>query len=384
MIPLARVALVRLVRDRSNLFFVAVLPLMIVLLIGLSFGQAGDESTRVLVVGAADDAVADEVATLLADDGLDVGRSDDAAARAAVEAGEADAAVVVPEGTDAAAGATATVEVVMVADGDEQALVALVDGAVAAATGPVRAARALTTLGVEVDPGDLPDVADDVVALTRTVVDAPEEGSLEQEFQGLGQFDLGASSQLLLFVFLTALTASAGIVQARRWGIVDRVLAGPTGSSAVVGGLGLGQLTVALGQALLIVGVTAIAFDVNWGDPVAASAVVLTFSAVSALAGLLIGAVLDNEEQAGGLGPPIGIGLGALGGCMLPLEFFPDWLLPIAYATPHAWANTAFAEIVRRDGSVTDVLPELLVLVAFAVVLGTAATVVLRRRITRA
>ncbi len=335
MIPLARVALVRLVRDRSNLFFVAVLPLMIVLLIGLSFGQAGEESTRVLVVGDTGDPVADGVAALLEEDGLDVGRDGDTAARAAVEAGEADAAVVVPADTIGDGAGTATVEVVMVADGDEQALVALVDGAVAAATGPARAARALATLGVEVEPADLPAAAGDGVTLTTTVVDAPEEGSLEQEFQGLGQFDLGASSQLLLFVFLTALTASAGIVQARRWGIVDRVLAGPTGSSSVVGGLALGQLAVALGQALLIVGVTAIAFDVNWGDPVAASAVVLVFSAVSALAGLLIGSVLDNEEQAGGLGPPIGIGLGALGGCMLPLEFFPDWLLPVAYATPH-------------------------------------------------
>jgi ABC-2 type transport system permease protein len=50
--------------------------------------------------------------------------------------------------------------------------------------------------------GELPGIE---VAATEVAV----EGGLEQEFAGLGQFDLGASSQLFLFTFLTALAAAA-------------------------------------------------------------------------------------------------------------------------------------------------------------------------------
>ena len=59
---------------------------------------------------------------------------------------------------------------------------------------------------------------------------------------------------------------------------------------------------------------------------------------------------------------------------MVPLEIFPEGMRRIAHATPHAWALDAFAELVRRDGTLVDILPELGVVVAFAVViLGLAA-----------
>ena len=108
---------------------------------------------------------------------------------------------------------------------------------------------------------------------------------------------------------------------------------------------------------------------------------VLLFSAVAAAAGLLLGAVLKNEEQVGGIGVPLSLALAAVGGCMVPLELFPDALQALSRVTPHAWGNLAFAEIVRRDGGLVDVLPQLGVLLGFAVVLGGASAVVLRRRL---
>ena len=67
---------------------------------------------------------------------------------------------------------------------------------------------------------------------------------------------------------------------------------------------------------------------------------------------------------------------------MAPLEVFPDTIRTIAHITPHAWGNDAFSDLVRRDGAVADILRELGVLVASAVVLLTLATWRLRRAIT--
>jgi hypothetical protein len=75
------------------------------------------------------------------------------------------------------------------------------------------------------------------------------------------------------------------------------------------------------------------------------------------------------------MGVVLGLGLAALGGCMIPIEFFSDTMQRVAHLTPHAWAIDAFAVLVRQDGTIVDILPELGVL---AVVRGRAAH---RRRV---
>ena len=97
---------------------------------------------------------------------------------------------------------------------------------------------------------------------------------------------------------------------------------------------------------------------------------------------MLIGSVLNNDQQAQSVALLIGLGLAALGGSMVPLEVFPDTMRTIAHVTPHAWGNDAFDDLVSQGGGVGDILRELGVLAAFAVVLLALATWRLRKAIT--
>jgi ABC-2 type transport system permease protein len=128
---------------------------------------------------------------------------------------------------------------------------------------------------------------------------------------------------------------------------------------------------------------TLIVFGVDWGDPLGAIALLVGLSAVGAGAGMLMGATFSNDQQAGGVGVVIALGMAALGGAMLPLELFSPTMQRIAHITPHAWALDGFAELVRRGGGVVDILPELGVLAAYAVVLFALASWRLRVAITR-
>jgi ABC-2 type transport system permease protein len=67
---------------------------------------------------------------------------------------------------------------------------------------------------------------------------------------------------------------------------------------------------------------------------------------------------------------------------MLPLEFYGDGLRMISRFTPHAWANDAFAELVRRNGTIADVLPQLGALVCFAAVFLVLASWRMRQVLT--
>ncbi|HSO50522.1 MAG TPA: ABC transporter permease, partial [Acidimicrobiia bacterium] len=158
----------------------------------------------------------------------------------------------------------------------------------------------------------------------------------------------------------------------------------PTSTGVIVSGEGAGRWAVAMVQGLYIVAATLLLFRVNWGDPLGAALILVTFAAVGAGAGVLMGAVFKNDQQAGGIGVVLSLGLAALGGCMFPIELFSPTMQQVAHLTPHAWALDGFAELVRREGTVVDILPELGVLTAYAVVLLLLASWRLRVVLTRA
>jgi len=206
---------------------------------------------------------------------------------------------------------------------------------------------------------------------------------LSAELMAMGRFDLGATSQLVLFTFLTAMVGAVGLIQTRELGVAGRIRSTATPLATLLAGQALGRIAVAVFQAAYIVLATALPFGASWGDPVATAAVVVLFATVAGGAGMLVGTLARTEAQAGGLGIGLGLGFGALGGSMVPLEFMPDALVQVARVTPHAWANSAFAEIVRRSGGIGDVVGELTVLAVFAVGLLGLAVVVLQRRLAR-
>jgi ABC-2 type transport system permease protein len=386
-LAIAWTELVRLFRDRSNVFFVLVLPLLLVVLIGAGFGGSFD--ARLGVVAPDDDPSAAElIAALEATDGVTVvAIEDEAAVQDGVGRGRLSAGVLVPDGYDAALQTARPVAVGYVGRPDASAMSirALVQAAIAdQATAPTAGRTAAEALDRE--PAELVELAGTVGAqLARTEVRTEPVGGdeLAREFAGLGQFDLGASTQLFLFTFLTALTGSASLIQTRELGVARRMLSTATPTSVVLGGQAAGRVAVALLQAGYIVVATWLLFRVDWGDPLASGAVIVLFSLVAGGAGMLVGATFRNDSQASGVGIGLGIGLAALGGSMVPLEVFPPGVRAVAHVTPHAWANEAMAEIVRRDGTIGDVTLELAVLAAYAAVLLVLATWRLRRVLTR-
>jgi ABC-2 type transport system permease protein len=383
--------LVRLFRDRSNVFFVLILPLLLVVLIGASFGGGGGAgSARLGIVADGSDPAAERLVTAL--DGLDavdtVRVTDPDHLRDQVARGGLSAGLVVPDGFGAALRRAEAVELAYVGRQDSsafslQAIVqAVVSEQAAIADAAVAAAAATGALVAEALPAaEALDLVLPGIEVAATEVAAP--GGLAEEFEGLGRFDLGASSQLFLFTFLTALSGGAALIQTRRYGVAHRMLSTSTPATVVLMGMAGGRIAVALFQAAYIVVATRLLFGVDWGDPLATGVVVVLFCLVAGGAGMLVGATLRNDSQAAGMGVGVGLGLAALGGSMAPLEVFPETLRRVAMITPHAWANQAMAELVRRDGSVGDVFTEIAVLAGFAVVLLASATVLLHRTLTR-
>lgn len=372
----------RSLRDRTSAFFFVLFPLLMITVLGIAFGGAYEP--RLGVVEPATGTLAGNLVAAFEDaEGIDVVRFDDrAAAVSAVEGGDVEAAVVIPETYDArlAGGDQTVVQYLSRSDRSAQQIGMIVRAVVDDQAGRYRVARTLQhelggDFGENLGRGDaFADRVADVDVSTTTVGSAP----FPEDF---GRFDLGASSQLLLFIFVTSMTTAASLIETRRLGVSRRMLATPTRTSTIVAGEALGRLAVAVVQGLVIMIGAAVLFGVSWGDPIGAALVMLLFASVAGGAGMVLGAAASNTQQSTAVGLLLGLGVSALGGSMMPLEFYSPTLLTVAHLTPHAWAADAFATLVRHDGTVLDILPELGVLAAFAVGLFVAGSWALRRRI---
>ena len=370
-LALARTAVLRLLRDRSNLFFVFVFPILLIVLIGLQFGGPGGFALAVHAPDGVGGLGRELVDALDARDEVRVEFvSSSTEALDLVGRGSVSGALLVPAGYDEALRSGRAVEVSFVTTPDAAgpALRQVVASAVSDQAQLLGAATLVAATAESTFDDALLAARNAVAAVPGVAVDVTVVGqdALAEEFAGLGQFDLGASQQLALFVFVTSLSAAAALIQTREYGVAHRLLSAPVTTRTIITGELLGRFAVAALQAFYIMVGTAVVFGVRWGDPVGALLLVVAFSAVAAGVAMVLGSVLDNAGTAAGAGVGVGLGVSALGGSMVPIEIMPPVMQQVALATPHAWLLDGFADLVRRGATAVDVLPQVGVLLAMA------------------
>jgi len=379
-LAIAGVNLRRLTRDKTGMFFVFVFPFLIILAIGAAFGSGFEPQVGMVTAGSG--ALGQDLRARLGDtDGIRVRQYlDEEALRIAVERGLIEGGVIVPAGYDERVRAGETVPVTAIArpSGSSQELQATLEGVVAEQNVVVRAARFAVAEGAA-------GTFEAGLARAEAAADAMPAIEVSRRTAGtavLGTFESGAAQELVLFMFLTSLSASSMLIETRRYGVSTRMLASPTPVGTILVGETLGRYAIALVQGLLIVIGTVLLFQVDWGNLLTTALVVLLFGLTATGAAMVMGSVLRNAEQAGAVGVFLGLVLAALGGCMVPLEIFPPLMYRIAHLIPHAWAIEALNDSIATGAGPARVASDLWVLAGFAAGLLTVATVLLRRTLT--
>lgn len=383
-LAIVRVNLVRASRDRTALFFSVLLPLILILVLGLTYGSGN--SARIGLV----DADGGPLATRLVSDlgastdlKVEVRRYDsldalrDAASRGIVQVG-----VAIPVGYSAEleSGGRPAVTVVVPPTAVASAIRTMAELSIASQAAIVRAARFSSARGGRSFDASL-DAASTLaatlpgVATTIVPVNAADTSS--------SGYDAGAQGQLILFMFLTSLTGAAELVITRQLGISRRMFSTPTGLWTIVVGESMARIAFALVQGIFIVAASAILFGVHWGDPIALGAIVLAFALVSGGAAMLVGSIASNPSQAGAIGPALAMLLGLLGGAMVPAEVFPDAMRQLAHLTPHAWAVEALHALGEPGSGISAVSEQIAILGGFALVFFAIAVTRFRRVLQR-
>jgi ABC-2 type transport system permease protein len=379
-LAIAAVELRRVLRDRTAAFFMVLLPAVIILVIGASMTHA--TTLRIGLVAPDRTGLAgDLVAELSAQAGIEIRPiADEEAATTALRRGEVAAVAIIPADLDTALRSDTTTAIPVLGIGPEStrtAALSALEGAVSRLSARVLAARITTHHTGTFD--------DNLSAATRVQTRPPPVTVRLDSIDATPTtgFSQSAPSMLVLFVFINSLAGGAALIQARRWGIHSRVLAAPVRTTHLVLGETLACTAIALAQSLLIIGIGSLLFSVIWGDPTAATALVLLWTLFSAATGVLAGALFRTPDQATAIGPAVGIALGMLGGAMWPLDIVPAPLRTLGHLTPHAWALDAWRAVTGAGAGPSAIGRELAILAAFTTVALVAAIFALRRRVLR-
>ena len=210
--------LVRTSRDKLGLFFIVLLPLILIVVLGMTYG--GGAGARIGVVDLDGGPLASDLIASIRetpDVSLEirtfatVEELRDASARGFVEFGLA-----IPADYDAAlrSGGDTTVTYVAPATTKASAVRSTVDRAVTAQAALFRAARFVAARGVPFDQA--------LEAARANEAKAPGVAVVTQSVAAASTtngFGLGAQSQVILFMFLTSLTGAVELITTRQLGV---------------------------------------------------------------------------------------------------------------------------------------------------------------------
>jgi ABC-2 type transport system permease protein len=183
-----------------------------------------------------------------------------------------------------------------------------------------------------------------------------------------------------IFAFFLVGTIAESILREKVGGSFRRLLAAPIYPSTVIVGKMLGFIGVVFLQMLVLFGICSTFFDMPLGDsPLGLSALTLALALATTSLGMLIGTIARTSKQAGNIGTVLGFVLMAASGIFSssfqisgsvaelnsPSEGF---MFYVSQLTPHAHAFDGYLELMIKGAGLVDIVPNILVLLGFAVV----------------
>jgi ABC-2 type transport system permease protein len=346
------------VRNRAAVFFSLFLPLIIMLI----FGVLNFEGTTEMDVGIADQAGNEASATLReqleAYEYLILHDGEEAAELDALEAGERDFAIVIPEGWAPPAPGSASGLVAFAGNAD-----------------PAQA---------QVRQGLLQQAVGQALFAPDGGGGAPGGFAAPLEFESIQTRDLGYIDFLvpgivgMTIMQLGLFGVAFGFVQLKRTGALRRLFATPTSPAYFLSAQVLSRLIIGIVQVAILFGV-GLWFGLQMvGDYATLLVIVLIGSAIFLAVGFAIAGWAKNEDQAAPVANLVSLPMMFLSGVFFPREAMPEFLRGITQFMPLTYVNEALRSIVNEGAALTSLTGQLLGMSVWLVITFVLAVVLFR------
>jgi ABC-type multidrug transport system permease subunit len=215
-------------------------------------------------------------------------------------------------------------------------------------------------------------------ALTR----APErsnEGAEVSTYEapaGSGPFSRGAlryqilvPSYTVMFAYFLVLTVGWLFVAEKRQGTLKRLRAAPLSRPQILIGKLLPCLMLSIAQGVFLLVAGKVVFGMSWGPEPWWLLLVVICTSLSAMGlAMLVASLAQTEAQVAIYGTLLVLVLAGLSGCLMgDRELMPENMQRLSLITPHAWALVAYKQLLANPGvpNVSLILQSCAVLTGF-------------------
>jgi len=187
----------------------------------------------------------------------------------------------------------------------------------------------------------------------------------------------------LFAIFFIMVPLSINIVKEKNQGTYLRLLSSPTSNIVLYAGKVITYLIICLLQFYAILIIAELVFPYMKLPELNLSAIKLFLMSVLTLTaglaaislGILLGIIAKTQEQSAPFGATFVVILAAIGGVWIPVFAMSETMQMISQISPMNWALNGYYDIVLRNGSLIDIVPEMLLLTLFFVVFITFALI---------
>jgi ABC-2 type transport system permease protein len=170
-------------------------------------------------------------------------------------------------------------------------------------------------------------------------------------------------------------------VNERRNGTLQRLLVSPASEGEIVAGYALAFAVIGIIQSIVVLIAAILLFDISIvGNIFLALIVILLLAFGHQGLGILLSAGAKNELQAIQFIPLILFPSILLAGLFWPIESIPSYLQPLSYIIPLRYGIDAERSIMLRGWGIGEIWIDLLVLIMFAVLTLSASVLLLKRK----
>jgi ABC-2 type transport system permease protein len=361
---IARVEVLRRVRNRSAIITAVVGPLVLAIVFGVLIrGTSSFETTIGVVDADGSELTSGFVQSLEQQDDSSavtfIAIADEATARAQMDDDDLGATIVIPAGFATAVQSGGTASLTVLRDPSREVSGAIARSVATRFTDGIHARAVLIGTVAALGGAPTPDDAAGDAASSIVRTEAPGGNQLDPAaFFGV--------SMSILFLFFTVSFAPRSLIAERGSGVVPRMLASSAPPSAIVAGKVLAVCSLALAGFMTVWGVTSLVFGAAWGDPVAV--VVLMVMTVLAIGGvaMFVCGFARTEQQADSYTAVVAFVLALLGGNFVGPADAPDALQRLARFTPNGQALDAFTKVAVDGVGAAGVTSNIAVLVGIA------------------
>jgi ABC-type Na+ efflux pump permease subunit len=166
--------------------------------------------------------------------------------------------------------------------------------------------------------------------------------------RGALRYQILVPSYTVMFAFFLVLTVGWLFVAERHQGTLKRLRAAPLSRTQILLGKLIPCFALSLFQGLFLLGAGKLVFGMSWGpEPGWLLLVVFTTSLAAMGMALFVATMARTETQVAIYGTLLVLVLAGISGCLMgDRELMPEPMQRVSLATPHAWALTAYKQLL--------------------------------------